>query len=103
MNYVKHRQTMASAQTQLPKGRPSHDPMDIGAIGRGATTKCTYCDMPGHTEDYCWKKFPQLRRSSDSWQSPKGGQKGYYGYKGKDKEKEKGKGKGKGKEKEKER
>ena len=46
----------------------------------------------GHTEEYCWKKYPQLKGSSGSWPSPKGGYKGDY--------KEKGKGNGKAKEKE---
>ena len=97
MSYIKHRQTMASAQTQLPKGRPSHDPMDIGAVGKGGTTKCNYCGMLGHTEENYWKKFPQLRRSAGSWQSPKGGPKETYSFKGKAKGKGKGNSNGNGK------
>ena len=95
LNYTKHRVTLANSSMQLQKGRPSHDHMEVDALAAKQPKKCTYCGMQGHTEENCWKKHPQLRGSSGSWQYPKGGHKGDYRAKGKGKGKNKGNGKGK--------
>ena len=100
LNYVKHRSIRMPGTTRSHdhNANYNYDPMDVNAAFQKGLQKgsgkpaCGFCGLPGHSEQYCWKKqnkgkgqpqyfTPSWGKGGKSKGFPKGG-KNYYNNKG---------------------